>query len=121
MEKYSDIDIFLQKNDLSGDISFKQGIYSVSQSLMNIALTRKGERIFYPNFGTNLLDSLENSKSTLQFNIEKNIIISQLQLQEPRAIINDLTLNKESEQSIVTIYFTLKDDYSSTGTVSLTV
>lgn len=120
MEKYSDIDIFLQKNDLSNDISFKTDIYSVSQSLTNIALTKRGERLFLPNFGTDLLETAQKA-SYLQFNIEKLIIKSQLELQEPRAIINDIILEKNNDASIVTIYFTLRQNYSRTGTVTFPV
>lgn len=120
MEKYSDIDIFLQKNDLSNDISFKTDIYSVSQSLTNIALTKPGERVFSPDFGTNLLETTQNG-SYLQFNIEKQIIKSQLESQEPRAIIDDILLEKNNDVSVITIYFSLKQNYTRTGIITFTV
>ena len=121
MINYSDIDFFLTKNDLTGDASFKLGIYAVSQSIGNIALTRRGERVFSPNFGSNLIQGLQSGASELELNILKGIVRSQIQEQEPRAIIDSIEFTRLTDGFKVDIFFHLVADETATGTLSLTV
>ena len=55
--KYSDIDL-LFANKLSGDIFKKVDAAAVKQSVKNIVRTRKGEKPFNPEFGSNIGDFL---------------------------------------------------------------
>jgi phage baseplate assembly protein W len=121
MEKYSDIDIFLQKNDLTGDAPLKTCISSIHQSLTNIALTKKSERMFLPTFGTDLLEALQENLLQLEYNILKEVIIAQLESQETRVTINNLEIEKNSDIFNIKIYYTTKDGYNSLGILNLTV
>ena len=72
--KYSDIDIDLNKNEFIGDISIKKDANSIRQSVMNIILTRKGEKPFNRNFGVGLHDYLFENFTTYTLAIlEKSI------------------------------------------------
>jgi phage baseplate assembly protein W len=121
MAQYSDIDLFLPKNDLTNDITFKRDVYAVGQSISNLALTRRGERPFYPNLGTDLVDSLQTNKSQVELNVLKEVVRSQLETQEPRAIIDTIQITRESDNYNVKIEFRLKNDYELAGSVTVTV
>lgn len=53
---YKDIDFSLNIHPLQKDITILKDIKSINNALKNIILTRKGERIFNPYFGTNTVD-----------------------------------------------------------------
>lgn len=121
MEKYSDIDIFLQKNELTGDVPFKIGTQSISQSLTNIALTKRGERMFLPEFGTDLLETLQENLLQLEYNILKDVIIAQIETQETRVTIDNMEIEKNIDTFDIKIYYTTKDEFKSPGILNLTV
>lgn len=121
MAQYSDIDLFLTKNNLTNDITFKKNVYAVAQSLSNLALTRKGERPFSPSIGTDLIDTLQVNRSQIELNVLKEVIKSQLDTQETRAVIDNITITRDSDNYIVKIDFHLTDTTQATGSVSVTV
>lgn len=121
MEKYSDIDIFLQKNELTGDVPFKTGTQCISQSLTNIALTKRGERMFLPEFGTDLLETLQENLLQLEYNILKDVIMAQLESQETRVTIDNMEIQKNVDTFDIKIYYTTKDEFKSPGILNLTV
>jgi|694.fasta_scaffold69572_4 phage baseplate assembly protein W len=121
MARYSDIDLFLPKNNLTNDISFKTDVYAIAQSISNLALTRRGERPFYPNLGTDLVDTLQVNRSQLELNVLKEVLKSQLETQETRAIIDNIQIIRESDNYSVKIDFHLSNSTEIAGTVSVTV
>jgi len=121
MAKYSDIDFFLTKNELTEDISFKKDVYAIGQSLSNIALTRKGERVFQPNLGSDLLEGLQTNKSDIELIVLKEIVKAQLETQEPRAIIDNIEFIRLQEGFQVDLRFHMLNDQSASGSLSLTV
>lgn len=120
MVKYTDIDLFLTKNELTNDVTFKQDLQSIAQSLTNIALTRKGERLFSPDFGTNLIEELQNLKDSLGFGILEQTIKSQLEFNDPRVTINSIEFIRNLDNYAVNITFLLKNTQVQ-GTVNLTI
>lgn len=120
MEKYSDIDLFLVKNELTGDISYKKDLQSIAQGLTNIALTRKGEVPFTPNLGCSLVDEIQIAKDTIALNQLKQTIKSQLQLNDRRVIIDNIEFIKNLDNCTVNITFILKET-GAQGIVNLTV
>jgi phage baseplate assembly protein W len=121
MAKYSDIDLFLPKNDLTNDISFKKDVYAVAQSIGNLVLTRRGERPFYPNIGTDLVDTLQVARSQIELNILKEMVKSQLEVQESRAIIDIIEITRDVDNYIVKIDFHLANNSDITGSINVTV
>ena len=121
MAQYTDLDIFLPKNDLTNDITFKSNVYAIGQSISNLALTRRGERPFGPLLGTDLLDTLQVNRSQLELNVLKEIVKAQLETQEPRAIIDNIEIVRELENYQVKIEFHVVNTTDLTGTVGFTV
>jgi phage baseplate assembly protein W len=120
MPRYSDIDLFLVKNDLTNDITFKQDLQAIAQSLTNIALTRKGELHFKPDFGTDLVETLQVAVSEIALNLLKETVKSQLETNDTRATINNIEIIRESDTYVVTIHFSPVGD-STEGTASFTI
>ena len=120
MARYTDIDLFLPRNDLTGDVSFRTDISAVGQSIANLALTRKGERPFSPNIGTDLVETLQVYRPEVELVVLKEIIVSQLETQEPRAKINNIQIERIDENYKVTISFTLLST-GALGTTEITV
>ena len=54
---WSDIDADF-KLDSTGSIAIRPDVEAVMESIGNILGTRKGERLFLPQFGSNLMDAL---------------------------------------------------------------
>jgi len=90
---YTDIDVNLTKNVQSNDISLKYDVNAIAQSIKNIVLTNKTEKIFNPKFGADT-DHLISFKTLLPFQLS-NVrlqILAELNSQEPRATINDIDI-----------------------------
>lgn len=90
---YTDIDVNLSKNVQSNDINLKYDINAIAQSIKNIVLTNKTEKIFNPKFGANT-DYLIAFKTLLPFQLSdiRLQILGELGLQEPRATITDIDI-----------------------------
>ena len=91
---YFDIDSNLTKNVISDDIGVKYDLNAIAQSIKTIILTNKNEKLFNLKFGTNA--NLLDFSSLLPFQLDdaKMLIFGELQLQEPRAIIQNIDIKK---------------------------
>jgi phage baseplate assembly protein W len=125
--RYSDFDIMFSKNEFTGDVGVRRELNSVKQSIMNLIMTRKGERPFNPTYGIGLHDLLFQNFSlpilvaTLNRDIEEHIDAF-----EPRAVFDSLEFGDNSEidansMSITINYFVLNEKRELTTTDSLTV
>ena len=125
--RYSDFDIMFSKNEFTGDVGVRRELNSVKQSIMNLIMTRKGERPFNPTYGIGLHDLLFQNFSlpilvaTLNRDIEEHIDAF-----EPRAVFDSLEFGDNSEidansMSITINYFVLNERREITTTDSLTV
>ena len=104
---YFDIDSNLTKNVLSDDIGVKYDLNAIAQSIKTIILTNKNEKIFNLKFGTNA--NLLDFSSLLPFQLDdaKMLIFGELQLQEPRAIIQNIDIkNNGFNNWIIDVAFT---------------
>lgn len=90
---YTDIDVDLTKNVQSNDINLKYDLNAIAQSIKNIVLTNKTEKIFNPKFGADT-DHLIAFKTLLPFQLSdiRLRILGELDLQEPRATITNIDI-----------------------------
>lgn len=58
LKKYKDVDLCFKRNPITGDIAVKKDERAIEQALKNVMLTRKGEKPFAPNVGSNISDIL---------------------------------------------------------------
>ena len=106
---YSDIDFTLTKRPVVGDIALSYDSQAIIRSIRNILLTKRYEKLFDPQFGSNI-DALlfENISSITASALEKEISFA-LTNYEPRVSI----------QSVVVSSFPEKNGYSVTLTFYL--
>jgi len=108
--KYSDIDILLTRNEFVNDVSVVKNRNSIRQSIMNIILTRPGEKPFNRSFGYGVHDLLfENMDVLTRAEMELNILYA-LRNFEPRAKVNSVIIDDElidSNNISINIEFTI--------------
>lgn len=92
MAKYTDIDLYLSKNEITNDINLKLDIAAISQSIKNIVLTTKGEKLFDSNFGGGVYDMVYESLSPLRLRLKESELKAVLTIYEPRASIEDINI-----------------------------
>ena len=88
--QFSDFDVDFSKNDFVNDFSLKHDRNSIRQSIMNIILTRKGEKPFKRNFGVGIYDLLFEVLDPIDLaNLEVDII-NQVNAREPRSEVTSV-------------------------------
>jgi phage baseplate assembly protein W len=120
MAKYTDIDFSLSKNEITDDINVKTDINAISQSIKNIILTSKTEKIFDNSFGADGYDLVYNNLSKTEILAQRSKFLAELQVQEPRAIIRDINIeDNKSGSFIITVTFSPVYDTSITRNLNL--
>lgn len=93
MSPYTDFDIDFTKNEFTSDINLKSGIHSIRQSILNIIMTRPGEKPFDSNFGVGITDYLfENIDDLLKIQLTISIR-GQLETYEKRVTFSSVTID----------------------------
>ena len=93
--QHSDFDIDFGRNDFINDVSVKYDKNAIRQSIMNIILTRKGEKPFNRSFGVGVHDLLfENMSPIRNAKLERDII-NEVRTREPRASVQSVVVNEE--------------------------
>ena len=93
MADYIDLDYSFERN-INNDIPLKYDKDAVKQAIIDILLTRVGEREFMPNYGSTLYWILfENMGVITQIRI-RNAIEDALTNWEPRIRINEILVEK---------------------------
>jgi len=103
--KYSDLPVFLTKNRYTNDFNLVNDNNSIRQAIKNIILTKKTERPFNRDFGSNIQDTLFSlSTNDLLNNFLESDIYSAIVNNEPRVDGQSMTMN------VVNINNTIKID-----------
>lgn len=122
MAKYTDIDVYLTKNEITNDINIKTDVAAISQSIKNIILTTKGEKPFNPTFGGGLYDMVYNDVSLIQLRLKEGELRAILELYEPRARVQTLNITSSGTGSwIVEVVYSPVYDQSVTRDLTITV
>ena len=109
-ELYSDFLTSFAKTPVGNQLAKISNERSINQSLKNIILTDLGERLFQPNFGSNIRsmlfeNSVEENLSTIEL-----YIASSITLNEPRVNLIEIKLDtseNEAELIINILYNTI--------------
>ena len=107
-ERYSDFYINFNKNYGSKDIARQTNEASIISCLKNIIFTRKGERMFYPDFGCDVLGLLfENYTEFTTTSLETEIKTA-VENFEPRikTITASVSADEDNHTFNLTLYFT---------------
>lgn len=92
MAKYTDIDLYFTKNDITNDANVKYDLAAISQAIKNIVLTTKGEKLFDSQFGANAYNLLYDDFNDLEISLKQSEIAAAIQLYEPRAEVQSINI-----------------------------
>ena len=89
------------------DISRKLNENAIKESIKNIVLTNKGERLFQPQFGCDLNKLLFDNATPQTFDLIKTVVSDAIEQYEPRCDLLgvDVLGDIDSNQVYVTILF----------------
>lgn len=120
---YSDIRKNMLMDPLTSDLSAATNDQAIKDSVMNLVLTKRGERLYQPDVGGNvssLLFELMSDETTYQIQREiKEVIVNW----EPRVVLQsvDVVPDYENNYYNVTIRFYTIYNYEITQTVGMTL
>lgn len=103
--KDSEKGFFLELNDDDSD--------AIKSDLLHLILTRKGQRLYNPKFGTDLLKFIFEPEDGMTLNAIKEEITSVIKLYLPKLQVDEITIEESSENeyaAVVTIKYTITDD-----------
>jgi phage baseplate assembly protein W len=103
--KNSDKGFFL---DLNSDLNA-----AIKADLMHLIITRKGQRLYNPDFGTDLLRYIFEPNDDLTLNMVKDEVNTAVKKYLPNLKINNLTVEQSTESdyaAVVRIDYTITND-----------
>lgn len=95
---YRDVSLSLSRNPLTGDINILKDDISIKNSVKNIILTRPGEKLYEPSFGSIVTDLLFEPIDFIIVDEIKSEIYRVLSLYEPRIEIDSVNLELTEEE-----------------------
>ena len=106
-ERYSDFYNNFNKNYGTKDIARITNDNAVINSIKNIVFTNKGERLYNPDFGTNVYKLLFENFSKFTSDTLRIDIITAIENYEPRAKINNVYVEQDIDNHgiVITLSF----------------
>ena len=106
---YSDLDLRFNQHPVYKDIVPLTDIDAIKQSVRNLLLTNRGERLFQPTIGSGIFDLLFENTDALTFQAVRDSIKDTLGILEPR--INQIQVqiedNIDQNEIAVTVNFNI--------------
>lgn len=103
-ERYSDFYLNFNRNYGSGDLARLTDEDAIISSLKNIIFTRKGERLFFPEFGCNVQGLLFENYSQFTSDTLQTEIRTAVENFEPRIKTINITVNESQDAHSVELY-----------------
>lgn len=100
---YSDFFTDLDKHPIRSTVLRKTNVDAVKQSLRNLMLTDRGERLFQPNLGGNIRAMLFENITSQTFLTMQEHIKDVIEAHEPRADVIDVYIAQTSQEHEVQI------------------
>ena len=100
---YSDFKKDLEISPLSQDLTVFKDEDSIKESIRNLLLTDRGDRLMQPNIGGNIRAMLFENITPGNLTLIEDQVRTTLDLHEPRAEIIDVSVSAFDEQNVVRI------------------
>ena len=101
---YSDISASLAVNPVTGDIAQLDNKQSIRASILNILRTRKGERLFQPQLGTNIHKMLFEPNTPFTAGQINQELKSSIEDQEPRVTVERINTDDFPDEYGVKVF-----------------
>lgn len=100
---YSDLDFKLRRISSSGDVNKVTNESAINQALVSLFSTTKGERLFNPNYGSNIKRLLFEPLDTLTAERLADDIKLGIRIWEPRIELTELAITVDHDDSLYKI------------------
>jgi phage baseplate assembly protein W len=90
-QTFKDLNITFKSHPVTGDLTIKKDEADIKQSVANLLLTIKGERLFNSNIGSNLNKILFEPLDAATVTTVQKEIVSLIETYERRVDINEIT------------------------------
>ena len=109
---YKDFAYSFFANPMSGDIGKKTGAAAVTSAIVSILKTNHNERMFQPEFGSNIRALLFEPMNPITEQRIKTEIENAVRNHEPRAELLGITVDRQEEQNryLVSILFNISSE-----------
>jgi phage baseplate assembly protein W len=108
---FKDINMSFKKNPLTNDLIVVKNENAIAQSVKNLVLTGRGERLFNPNIGSGLAQALFENIDVISASQIQSEINSLLRDFEPRINLTDVKVDPDFENNA----FNVTVEYEITG------
>jgi len=102
-KKFVDLNPKFEKNPLSGDIPILKNEAAIRQSLKNIVLTLRGEKVFRPYFGSSANISLFENFDFVTNDIISSAIKDAVSAYEPRVEITNIFVTNDVDSNSIEV------------------
>ena len=104
---FRDVALSFSRNPLTGDINILKDENAIKSAVKNILLTKPGEKLFEPNFGSSVTDLLFEPFDFIVKDQMEDEIRASLELYEPRIELEEVNVNwvESSYEIEVTIQY----------------
>lgn len=100
---YSDFHKDLTVNPVTNDLARLLDEEAIKDSLKNLLLTDRGERLFQPNLGSDIRATLFENNTPATLTILKQHVLDTINNFEPRVTVIDVTVLSEYDENRVNI------------------
>ena len=106
---FSDLHKDLTQNPITDDLALKRDEEAVKESIKNLVLTNRGERLMQPLIGGNIYATLFENNTPATIKLLQEQIRSTIESFEPRAQLIDVSVQSSLDENMieVAIYFYL--------------
>ena len=108
---HKDLNLYFTKHPLTSDVTKVTDVQAIKRSIRNLVLTKKGERLFHPEIGSNIAASLFETMTPIAEVELDNSIRDIIGIYEPRANVTQVITKEgsylDSNSLNVSIHFTL--------------
>lgn len=100
---YADIFNDLDKHPITDDLAVRTNENSVKQSIRNLLLTDRGERLFQPNIGSSIRKMLFENITPQTIIVIEQMVRETLNVYEPRANVIDVVVSANADGNAINI------------------
>ena len=118
--RYIDLNLNMLRHPYTGDIVSKYDVEAVKTAIRNLLNTRKGEKVFKPDFGSDIYGILFELMTPATKLLAKRKIQEEILKWEPRVIVDTINIVEQEygNQTLeITVVFSLIDDPSKSDSV----
>lgn len=103
MSTFSDFNTSLAVHPVKRDLSLKTDVAAVKQSVRNLILTDRGERLMQPSVGSKIRSLLFENFTPTTVRLIKQYITETIDNHEPRASIIDIDVSADDDNNLLLV------------------